>query len=44
MLLSEALELTVEVAPPDLVECMLNLEMSSTMSEKDFLIKGITVS
>ena len=41
MFLSETPELAAKVAPTDLVEWVLNLDMSGTISEKDFLKESL---
>lgn len=41
MFLSETPELEAKVAPPDLVEWVLNLDMSDTISEKDLLKESL---
>ena len=41
MFLSETPELAAKVAPPDLVEWVLNLDMSGTVSEKDYLKESL---
>ena len=41
MFLAETPELAAKVAPPDLDEWVLNLDMSDTISEKDFLKESL---